>query len=95
MNVKFREARRMLQKLRFVSREGKDTNYSLYYEGTFILWTKLSQGEGDISGKIPHKIRSQMKLCPQQFQKALDCPFGYDDYIQKLKDKKLIPVSPD
>ncbi len=47
-------------------------------------------GSRKLDGDIPHLVRQQMKLNEEQFKNLIDCPLGYDEYVQILKDKGLI-----
>jgi hypothetical protein len=61
-----------------------------YYKGKLIVYTGRSMGSKKLDGNIPHLIRQQMKLNEAQFKDLIDCPLGYDEYVQILKDKGLI-----
>jgi hypothetical protein len=51
-------------------------------------------GSGKLDGNIPHFIRQQMKLNEEQFARAIGCPLTREEYIQILKDKKIIQPEP-
>lgn len=90
MSVKKRDYDRMLEKLGF---EVKDTHHKIAwftYRGKKVLKTRRSQGRGDIPTIILNRIRMQMELNSRQFDDALACPLGYDDYVKILREKGLI-----
>jgi len=59
---------------------------ALFYQGDrLILKTYRSQGKGEMKGRDPDKIRSQMRLDPDQFQQLIDCPLGLSEYIEILR----------
>lgn len=66
-------------------------NYGwLIVNGKKILRVHYSHGKGDIPDKITNKIRGQLKLSLKDFKDLVDCPLGYGDYINILKQKGLI-----
>lgn len=91
MNIKLREAKKVLEKLRFVpSGKSKDIIWKYYYKGKYILKTRYSKGRGDMPGKVADKFRTQLKLNEGQMREAIRCPFGQKDYIKVLTEKGLI-----
>lgn len=81
----------MLKKLGFVTKRKNGIQYYYYYQDQMILTTSIHTGEGDIRKGTANAIRSQMKLCPEQFKDAYDCPMRADEYLGKLRSKpKLI-----
>jgi hypothetical protein len=91
LNIKLREATKVLAKLGFIEAgKSKDIIWKYYYKGKYILKTKHSKGRGDIRGKVADKFRTQLKLNEPQFRDAIRCPFQQDDYIRVLMEKGLI-----
>lgn len=66
-------------------------NYGwLIVNGKKILRVHYSHGRGDIPDKIANKIRGQLKLSLKYFKDLVDCPLQYSEYINILKQKKII-----
>lgn len=91
MDVKKRQARRMLDKLHFVCKGRKEIQYYFYHNGKLLFTTAIPKGEGDIHKHTQNEIRSQMLLCLEQFQQAYNCPMRYEEYFEKLEEKGIIP----
>lgn len=91
MNIKKREAIKVLGKLGFVpAGKSKDIIWKYYHHGKYVLGTRHSKGTGDMPGKIADKFRIQLKLNETQMRDAIRCPFEQEDYIDVLTKKGLI-----
>lgn len=55
-----------------------------------ILRVHYSHGKGDIPNKIVNKIRGQLKLSQKDFMELAKCPMTFEDYINLLRQKKII-----
>lgn len=55
-----------------------------------ILRVHYSHGKGDIPNKIVNKIRGQLKLSQKDFIELINCPLTLEDYINLLKQKRII-----
>ena len=78
--------------------EIKDTNdrhARFYHGGKLILTTKRSFGSGPIEGPVQYLIRQKMKLNESQFSELISCALKLDGYIEILKERGLIPKSPE
>ncbi len=91
MNIKLREAERVLGKLGFVP-AGKKHHiiWQYYHNGKYVLKTRHSKGRGEMPGKVADKFRTQLKLNEKQMRDAIRCPFEQEDYIEVLIEKGLI-----
>lgn len=67
-----------------------DRHAKFYYGGKLVLTTKRSFGKGPIEGPIQHLLRQQLKLNEDQFKALIECPIGLPEYIEILKEKRLI-----
>ncbi|OIP30551.1 MAG: hypothetical protein COW04_01560 [Deltaproteobacteria bacterium CG12_big_fil_rev_8_21_14_0_65_43_10] len=66
-------------------------NYGwLTVNGKKILRVHYSHGRGDLSDKVMHKIRGQLKLSEKDFKNLIACPLTYEGYLEILKRKGLI-----
>jgi hypothetical protein len=86
--MKVHEFHRLETKLRLKTRDSGDRLAWFEHEGRVITRTKRSQGNKDLPG---HLIRQQLKLNEQQLSGVISCDLEYDDYVQILKVKGLIP----
>jgi hypothetical protein len=90
MQLKKREVEQIFNKLKLQVKPTHHKIASLYYNGKFILTTRLSFGRGDIPGHITDKIRGQLHLNEEKFRDLVNCPLDYDGYITILKEKGII-----
>lgn len=84
MSMTKQKAHRVLEKLRFSPRYGKELIYKFYYEDRLILTTAIPKGKGDM--KVVDRFRQQIKLSRDQLAAAIKCPFGFPEYVQHLQD---------
>lgn len=91
MNIKKREAIKVLEKLGFVpAGKSKDIIWKYYHHGKYVFATRHSKGTGDMPGKVADKFRTQLKLNETQMRDAIRCPFEQDDYVKVLIEKRFI-----
>ena len=91
MNVKESDVDRMWKKLGFeIDSSRADVKANLRVNGRLILRTYRSHGRGKMSGNIPHKIRSQMRLNLGEFEDAIACPLKADAYLEILRSKGVL-----
>src|SRR5258708_28542799 len=88
MQIKAKEFDRVVDKLKMVSRDSGDKICWFYYKGKKIVKTMRSHGSGDLP--CPDKIRQQLKVNEDQMRGLINCPFTLENYIDLLKEKKLI-----
>jgi hypothetical protein len=94
MSLKGGDVDRAWQKLGFSVNATGDIHAKLYVDGKLILRTKRSMGSGKLDGNIPHFIRQQMKLNEDQFARAVECPLTREEYLQILREKKVLDPLP-
>lgn len=88
MQLKIKEVERIYNKLG-MSVKNKDHKIAYFYYGEKLIFTtRLSHGSGD--AKAPHKIRGDFKLNEEDFKRLVECPLGFDEYTQILKNKGFI-----
>ncbi len=90
MSLKTRDVDRIWDKFGFTTKDARDKLAWLEYDGQKVIYTKRSLGRGDISGKIAHFIRQQMKLSEADFRGAHKCTVSKERYIEILKEKSCI-----
>jgi len=61
------------------------------YEGTRILSAYYSKGRGDMKTTAENKFRAQLRLNQQQLRDAISCKLEFEEYIEMLQQKGLIP----
>jgi len=61
-----------------------------YYEGEFILYTKLSHNMDDLGDFLIGQMSKQCKLKKDDFLNLARCPLSQEEYEQKLRDQNLI-----
>lgn len=92
MDLHSREVDNMWQKLGFTLDYGSaDVKANLIIDDKLILRTRRSHGRGRLGGNIPYMIRQQMKLNQAQFEDAIACPLGRQDYLHLLRSKGWLP----
>ncbi len=58
-----------------------------YYDGKYILSTKLSHGSRDIDNYLIRQMAFQCKLEKNDFIDFIKCPLSKEDFIQILDHK--------
>jgi hypothetical protein len=89
--MKVHEFHRLETKLHLRTRDSGDRLAWFEYGGKKITRTRRSHGSKDLPS---HLIRQQLKLNEQELSGVISCEVEYDDYVQILKKKGLLP-SPD
>jgi hypothetical protein len=87
MQLKWKEVKKLLEKVQVTFREGKDPGGWLVNEGKKILYLRMSKGEGDVPGHVPDKIRQSLHLNEELFMQLKNCPLSREEYIEILKKK--------
>lgn len=87
--MKIHEFERLESKLRPKTRNAADRLAWFEYEGKVITRTKRSHGNKDLPA---HLIRQQLKLNEAELSGVITCSLEFDDYVQILKKKGLIPA---
>lgn len=95
MSLKAADIDRIFSKLRMETRNSGDKLAWFVYNGHRLLHTKRSHGRGDIPGRIGDFIRQQLRINERQFGGLRDCSVDYDDYVEILRAKGIVPAVPD
>ena len=90
MQLKWKEVRRLYEKLQVDVREGKDPGGWLMCGGKKIFYLRQSKGEGDVPGHVPEKIRQSLHLNEELFIQLKNCPLSRERYIEILKKKDYL-----
>lgn len=61
-----------------------------FYEGKFILSTKLSHNNQDIDNYLIKQMSYQCNLDKSDFFDLVNCPLSKEEYIQILEQKGLL-----
>ena len=77
------EAHRVVEKLGFTSRKGKELFYLYRHNGLLITTTAIPKGKGPLH--VENDFRQQLKLSREQLDLAKKCPFGAKEYVTHLK----------
>jgi hypothetical protein len=88
MQFKAKEFDFVVNKLKM---EDKDTHHKIVWfihDGKRILKTRRSQGSGDVPAC--NLIRQQLKVNEEQMRGLISCSFSLQNYIDLLKEKKVI-----
>lgn len=89
MSIRARDFDRMLEKLGFETRDGKDLLAWFTYEGKKVVRTKRSHIKGrDLP--FQHSIRQQMKLNEEELRQVLGCTIGQPEYVELLRSKGIL-----
>ncbi len=88
MTIKRQEFDRIVAKFGLTTRQSGDLLAWLEVDGKVVVRTKRSNKKGDLP--MQDSVRQQLKLNQQQLKEAIDCSLSKDDYIQILKDKRII-----
>lgn len=62
-----------------------------WYEGKFVLNTKISHGPShDLNEHLIHQMSKQCLLTKQEFLNLANCPLKEKDYLQILNKKQAL-----
>jgi hypothetical protein len=82
------EAHKIVAKLGFESRKGKELFYLYRYKGKLITTTAIPKGKGPLH--VENDFRQQLKISRDQLLLAKKCPFGAEEYQAHLAGAGLI-----
>lgn len=85
--MKVHEFEKIVNKLGLKVRNSGDRLAWFEYNGQTVVRTKRSQGNKEQPGNL---IRQQLKLSEKQLAGLIRCDVSLEDYIQILKNKKII-----
>jgi hypothetical protein len=88
--MKIADIERIFNKLSLSVRSTGHTYEWLVVDEKRIFRVHYSHGKGDLSDKIMHKIRGQLKLSVKDFRNLVKCPLTYGGYLDILKRKGFI-----
>jgi hypothetical protein len=88
MTIKDREFDLLINKFEFKVRNSDDLLAWFEVDGKIVTRTRRSHKRGDLP--MQHSIRQQLKLNEEQLRQAVRCSLSRDDYINILRDKKLL-----
>jgi hypothetical protein len=89
--MKVHEFEKIVNKLGLKVRNSGDRLAWFEYNGQTVVRTKLSHGNKEQPGSM---IRQQLKLNDKQLAGLIKCDVSLDDYIQILKNKRIIAAEP-
>lgn len=89
--MKVHEFEKIVNKLGLKVRNSGDRLAWFEYEGQIVVRTKRSHGNKEQPGNM---IRQQLKLNEKQLAGLIKCDVSLEDYIQILKNKKVINPQP-
>jgi len=69
---------------------GKELNGWLYYKKRKILRVTIPKGRGELKIGTQNAIRDKLRLNSPDFDDLINCPLRLEDYINILKEKRLI-----
>lgn len=74
-------------KLGITFRSGKEYNGWFYKENKKFARITVPKGKKPIPPKTCSSMATQLKLTNSQFDRLLNCPLQYDEYINIIKEK--------
>ena len=69
---------------------GKELNGWFYYKDRKILRVTILKGRDELKIGTQNSIRNKLRLSSRDFDDLINCPLRLEDYIDILKEKKLI-----
>lgn len=82
------EALRIVEKLGFTARHGKELFYKYIHQGKLITTTAIPKGRGTLH--IENDFWQQLRVNREQLALAKKCPFGAEEYKEHLVEVGLI-----
>ena len=83
------EALRIVDKLGFTARKGKELFFLFRHKGRLITTTAIPKGKGTLH--VENDFRQQLRVTREQLALARKCPFGAEEYLRHLAEIGLIP----
>jgi len=69
---------------------GKELNGWFYYKKQKILRVTIPKGRDELKIGTQNSIRNKLRLSSNDFDDLINCPLRLEDYINILKEKRLI-----
>lgn len=88
MSLTKQEALRIVEKLGFSARKGKELFFLYRHNGRLITTTAIPKGKGPL--RVENDFRQQLKVNRDQLALAKKCPFGAEEYRKHLAEIGLI-----
>jgi hypothetical protein len=82
------EALRIVEKLGFTARKGKELFFTYRHNGKLITTTAIPKGKGTLH--VENDFRQQLRVNRDQLALAKKCPFGAEEYRHHLVEIGLI-----
>lgn len=60
-------------------------------DGRKVLPVHYSFGRAEMPGHVSEKFRKSLRISKGELERALECTFGFDDYIEALRRQGLLP----
>ena len=82
-----------LKKKGFVDSTNKSVDHKhldFFYNGKFVLHTKLSHNNKDLNDYLIRQMSSQCKLSKSEFMDLANCPLSQEKFLEILESKNLL-----
>ncbi len=90
-NWKKNKVKSSLEKKLYINfTSGKELNGWFYYKDRKILRVTIPKGRDELKIGTQNSIRNKLRLSSNGFDDLINCPLRLEDYINILKEKKLI-----
>jgi predicted RNA binding protein YcfA (HicA-like mRNA interferase family) len=89
-SLKGKTTNKNLLKKGFIQANGDHNYFEFWYNGTFVVKTKTSHNNQDISDGLISAMAKQCKVSNSFFKEFAKCNKSEEDYIQELKSNKII-----
>jgi hypothetical protein len=88
MSLTKQEALRIVEKLGFTARKGKELFFLYRHQGRLVTTTAIPKGKGPLH--VENDFRQQLRVSRDQLALAKKCPFGAEEYRRHLTEIGLI-----
>ena len=79
--------RALIGKLGLEKTETHHHVYRLWLDGELVIRTYVSHGQRDLSAYNISQMAKQMRLRPDEFMDAVNCPLSRDDYHRIVRER--------
>lgn len=82
-----------LKKKGFVDSTNKSVDHKhldFFYNGKFVLHTKLSHNNKDLNDYLIKQMSTQCKLSKSEFMDLANCPLSQEKFLEILESKNLL-----
>lgn len=88
--MKWRDIRKAYDKLHIELKPGKHFRGWFEFGGRKQWPVQMSHKRGEVPGKVPDKISTQLNLSMAELRQLIDCTIDHDEYVQLMRARGFL-----